>query len=129
MCACRDWCSLMHKTTYKQQDERRRTRSAAYEVRCILIGLCTMQERMFRCTESIYYRVTQLGLAWVIGCSIMRIIFRSGSSRRTGGQIHLCLPKRYKNGDAVLLRMQPLLPEPCASRAQKPDRKFSSSLR
>lgn len=62
MCACRDWCSLVHKTTYKQQDERRRTHSVAYEARCILIGLCTMQERMFRCTESIYYRVTQLGL-------------------------------------------------------------------
>lgn len=91
MCACRDWCSLVHKTTYKQQDERRRTHSAAYEARCILIGLCTMQERMYRCTESIYYRVTQLGLARVIGCSIMRIIFRSGSSRRTGGKfIYVC---------------------------------------
>jgi len=91
VCACRDWCSLVHKTTYKQQDERRRTHSAAYEARCILIGLCTMQERMYRCIESIYYRVTQLGLAWVIGCSIMRIIFRSGSSRRSGGKfIYVC---------------------------------------
>lgn len=94
MCACRDWRSPVHKTTYKQQDERRRTRSAAaYGARCILIGLCTMQKRMFRCTESIYYRVTQLRprCARVIGCSIMRIIFRSGSGRRAGGKfIYVC---------------------------------------
>lgn len=92
MCACHDWCSPVHKTTYKQQDERRRTCSAVYGARCALIGLCTMQKRMFRCTESIYYRVTQLGLARVIGCSIMRIIFRSGRNRPAGGGkfIYVC---------------------------------------
>lgn len=118
ICACHDWCSPVHKTTYKQQDERRRTRSSVYGVRCALIGLCTMQKRMFRCTESIYYRITQPGLARVIGCSIMRIIFRSGSSRPARGrQIHLCPPKRYKNGDAVLLRVQDSAPR------AKPDRR------
>lgn len=119
MCACCDWCSPVHKMTRRA---RRRTRSV-YGARCALIGLCTMQKRMFWCTESIYYRVTQLGLARVIGCSIMRIIFRSRSSRPAPGRkIHLCPPKRYKNGDAVLLRVQD-----SASRA-KPDRHFLPRL-
>lgn len=42
------------------------------------------------------------------------------------GQIHLCLPKRYKNGDAVVLRAcNPVAEvEPCASSRAKPDRNF-----
>lgn len=119
VCAWHDWCSP-HKTTYKQQDERRRTSSGVYG------GTMRSDWIMYNAEAHVPMRRVNLlpcysarPLPGYIGRSIMRIIFRSGSR---GGKIHLCPLKRYKNGDAVLPRVQD-----SAIRARKTRSTFTAS--
>ncbi|KAL0133689.1 hypothetical protein PUN28_000971 [Cardiocondyla obscurior] len=51
------------------------------EARCALIGLCTMQKRVFRCTESIYYLIFHQS-ALLLHNIITRFICKLGECRR-----------------------------------------------